>query len=50
MLGGGRMRAGVVMMFPGSFRAKPDGGGGRVTPRYMGDPVISVPISITYSF
>ena len=49
-IGGGRMRAGVVVMFPGSFRYKADGTGGRVTPQYMGDPIVSLPISITYSF
>jgi hypothetical protein len=48
-IGGGRMRIGVVVMFPGSFRDKPEGNG-YVTPKFLGDPVISVPISITYSF
>jgi hypothetical protein len=50
-LGGGRVRVGVVIMFPGSFRDKADGTTGQyVTPKFMGDPVISVPVSITYSF
>jgi hypothetical protein len=44
------MRIGVVIMFPGSFRDKADGNAGYVTPQFMGDPVISVPISVTYSF
>ncbi len=48
-LGGGRARIGVVVMFPGSFRDKSDGNG-YVTPKFLGDPVVSVPISITYSF
>jgi hypothetical protein len=49
-LGGGRVRIGVVIMFPGSFRDKADGNSGYVTPQFMGDPVISLPISVTYSF
>jgi hypothetical protein len=49
-LGGGKVRIGVVIMFPGSFRDKADGTAGYVTPKFLGDPVISVPISITYSF
>jgi hypothetical protein len=49
-LGGGRVRIGVVIMFPGSFRDKADGSGGYVTPKFLGDPVISLPISVTYSF
>jgi hypothetical protein len=49
-LGGGRVRIGVVIMMPGSFRDKPDGNAGYVTPQFLGDPVISLPISVTYSF
>ena len=49
-LGGGRVRIGLVIMFPGSFRDKADGTGGYVTPKFLGDPVISLPISVTYSF
>jgi hypothetical protein len=49
-LGGGRVRIGLVIMFPGSFRSKADGTAGYVTPKFLGDPVISLPISVTYSF
>ena len=48
-VGGGRLRTGVVMMFPGSPRYKADSNN-RVTPLFLGDPVISIPISITYNF
>jgi hypothetical protein len=49
-LGGGRVRIGLVIMFPGTFRNKADGNAGYVTPKFLGDPVISLPISVTYSF
>ena len=49
-IGGGRARIGVVVMLPGSLRDKSDGYTGFVTPKFLGDPVISVPISVTYSF
>jgi hypothetical protein len=49
-LGGGRVRIGLVIMIPGSFRDKADGNAGYVTPQFLGDPVFSLPISVTYSF
>ena len=48
-VGGGKVRTGVVIMLPGSPRFKSDVNN-KVTPKFLGDPVISVPISITYSF
>ena len=45
---GAKIRTGIVIMMPGSVRYKQDGG--KVTPLYLGDPVVSIPISITYSF
>jgi hypothetical protein len=49
-VGGGKVRTGVVIMLPGSPRYKADTNVGRVNYKFKGDPVISVPISITYSF
>ena len=49
-VGGGKVRAGVVVMLPGIARFKNDSTTGRVNPKFLGDPVISIPISITYSF
>jgi hypothetical protein len=48
-MGGARARIGVVVMLPGSPRFKPDVHN-KVTPKFLGDPVISLPISMTYSF
>ncbi|MDR2477462.1 MAG: hypothetical protein LBD18_06735 [Treponema sp.] len=49
---GGRMRAGVSMMLPGSERYSYNANSAtyKYSPKYTGDPVISVPISFTYSF
>jgi hypothetical protein len=49
---GGRLRAGVSMMFPGSERYSYNVSSAtyKYSPKYTGDPVISVPISFTYSF
>ncbi len=49
-VGGGKVRTGVVVMIPGIARYKNDETTGKVNPKFLGDPVISVPISITYSF
>jgi len=49
-VGGGKVRTGVVVMLPGSPRFKTDSTAGRVNYKFKGDPVISIPISITYSF
>jgi hypothetical protein len=48
---GGRIKAGVSMMFPGSERYSynVDSATYKYSPKYTGDPVISVPISFTYS-
>ncbi|GHV88498.1 hypothetical protein AGMMS50267_08610 [Spirochaetia bacterium] len=51
-VGGGHAKIGVVVMFPSSPRyayvASSDTN--KYPPRFTGDPVISVPISFTYSF
>jgi hypothetical protein len=49
---GGRFRFGVSMMFPGSERYSYNASSPtyRYSPKYTGDPVISIPISYTYSF
>jgi hypothetical protein len=50
-VGGGKIRTGVVVMIPGSPRFKPEPTKtDKVTPKFLGDPVVSFPISITYSF
>jgi hypothetical protein len=53
-VGGGKLRTGIVVMLPGSPRYKPDNTSSAtvnsVTPKFLGDPVVSIPISITYSF
>jgi len=49
-VGGGRVRTGVVVMLPGMARFKNDKDRGKVNPKFLGDPVISIPISITYNF
>lgn len=52
-VGGGKVRVGVVVMLPGSPRYKPYTSGNNVirnNPKFMGDPVVSFPISFTYSF
>jgi hypothetical protein len=48
-VGGGKVRTGVVVMFPGKpqFKQAPNS---RVNYKFKGDPVVSFPISITYSF
>jgi hypothetical protein len=56
MVGGGRVRFGVVVMLPGSPRYKAyqiSAGSTQITknnPKFKGDAVISFPISFTYSF
>jgi hypothetical protein len=49
---GGRMRAGCSMMFPGSERYSYNVSSAtyKYSPKYTGDPVISIPISFTYNF
>lgn len=49
---GGRIKVGVSMMFPGSERYSYNAGSAtyKYSPKYTGDPVISIPISFTYSF
>jgi hypothetical protein len=49
---GGRVRTGVVIMVPGSPRYifNPNSTSYGIVPKFTGDPVISVPISFTYSF
>ncbi|MDR0643291.1 MAG: hypothetical protein LBG05_00055 [Treponema sp.] len=49
---GGRVRTGVVVMVPGSPRYifNPNSTSYGIVPKFTGDPVISVPISFTYSF
>jgi hypothetical protein len=49
---GGRVRTGVVIMVPGSPRYifNPNSNSYGIVPKFTGDPVISVPISFTYSF
>jgi hypothetical protein len=51
-LGGGRIRTGVVVMIPGSPRYRYNASSQTYTyiPVFTGDPVISIPISFTYSF
>jgi hypothetical protein len=51
-VGGGRVRTGVVVMKPGSARYKQNSGLSYYTrsPLLTGDPIISIPISFTYSF
>jgi hypothetical protein len=53
-VGGGKVRTGIVIMLPGSPRYKPDNTSAAtvnsVTPKLLGDPVVSMPISVTYSF
>jgi hypothetical protein len=51
-VGGGRVRTGVVVMIPGSARYRYNSGSTAYiyTPIFTGEPVVSVPISITYSF
>jgi hypothetical protein len=49
---GGKFRAGVSAMFPGSERYSfnADSATYKYSSKYTGDPVISIPISFTYSF
>jgi hypothetical protein len=49
---GGRVRLGVVVMVPGSPRYifNPNSTSYGIVPKFTGDPVISIPISFTYSF
>ncbi|MDR0412034.1 MAG: hypothetical protein LBH75_08705 [Treponema sp.] len=49
---GGRVRTGMVIMVPGSPRYifNPNSTSYGIVPKFTGDPVISVPISFTYSF
>jgi hypothetical protein len=49
---GGRVRVGVVVMIPGSARYKYNSGSTvyMYTPILTGEPVVSIPISFTYSF
>jgi hypothetical protein len=49
---GGRFRAGCSVMLPGSERYSytADSATYKYSPKYTGDPVISIPISFTYSF
>ena len=51
-LGGGKARTGVVVMLPGSARYKynQDNTALKYSPILTGDPVVSIPISFTYSF
>jgi len=49
-VGGGKVRTGLVVMLPGIARYKNDSTSARVNPKFLGDPVFSIPISITYSF
>ena len=50
-VGGGKVRTGFVVMIPGIARFKNDNAdGSKVNPKFLGDPVMSIPISITYSF
>jgi hypothetical protein len=51
-VGGGRVKIGVVVMFPGSPRYKnyKSGAVDLSNPRFKGNPVVSFPVSITYSF
>ncbi len=50
--GGARARLGVVMMIPGSARYKTNPGNTymKYSPILTGEPVVSIPISLTYSF
>jgi len=48
-MGGGKIRIGLVVMLPGSPRYKLDVNN-KVTPKFLGDPVFSLPISMTYNF
>ena len=57
LVSGGRCRLGVVVMLPGSARFKYNGNQANGSPSvymyqplFTGDPVISIPISFTYSF
>jgi hypothetical protein len=49
---GGRLRMGCSVMFPGSERYSYNAASPtyKYSPRYSGDPVLSIPISFTYSF
>jgi hypothetical protein len=49
---GGRFRFGCSVMFPGSERYSfnNDSATYKYSPKYSGDPVVSIPISFTYSF
>jgi hypothetical protein len=49
---GGRLRAGCSVMLPGSERYSynVESATYKYSPKYTGDPVISIPISFTYSF
>ncbi|MDR0877405.1 MAG: hypothetical protein LBN21_05085 [Treponema sp.] len=51
-VGGGHVKIGVVIMIPSSPRYAyvPSSDTNKYPPRFNGDPVISVPISFTYSF
>jgi hypothetical protein len=51
-VGGGKVRAGVVTMLPDKPRYKVYEVSGTYynNPKFLGDPVISIPISFTYSF
>jgi hypothetical protein len=50
--GGGKIRIGIVTMLPGEPRYKVYQVNGVYysNPKFMGDPVVSIPISFTYSF
>jgi hypothetical protein len=52
-LGGGRIRTGVMIMIPGSERwmwVNENSTGYEFRPAFSGEPVVSFPISFTYSF
>lgn len=51
-VGGGRVRTGVVVMIPGTPRYKYNASYSLLTysPILTGDPVVSIPVSVTYSF
>jgi hypothetical protein len=51
-VGGGRVRTGVVVMLPGEPRYKVYRVGEVYynNPKFLGDPVVSIPVSFTYSF
>jgi hypothetical protein len=51
-VGGGRIKTGIMFMMPGSARYQYDAGNtqNKISAIYTGDPVITIPISFTYSF